>query len=108
MDSDFIVQLHDQVSHGADHFLGYVTRQGFDPTTQALTWDGLPLVTTTGSYGTDQNCSISVSTSGFSGRHLIPPWIRGYSVLQGGVEYGLLWSRAEGCDAPSGWRAVAL
>ena len=31
---DFTVQLYDQASHGADYFLVYVTRQGFDPATQ--------------------------------------------------------------------------
>lgn len=29
--ADFDVKLYDQASHGADYFLVYVTRQGFDP-----------------------------------------------------------------------------
>ncbi|ODA72286.1 Chitin binding domain protein [Streptomyces sp. AVP053U2] len=71
VDSDFTVQLYDQASHGADYFLVYVTRQGFDPITQPLTWDDLELVASTGSYGPSRNYSIPVSTSGYSGRHVV-------------------------------------
>ncbi|GHA73631.1 chitin-binding protein [Streptomyces tendae] len=68
---DFTVKLHDQASHGADYFLVYVTEQGFDPATQALTWDSLQQVARTGSYAPSQNYEIPVSTSGLSGRHVV-------------------------------------
>ncbi|MET7323726.1 lytic polysaccharide monooxygenase [Streptomyces sp. NPDC005549] len=68
---DFTVKLHDQASHGADYFLVYVTRQGFDPATQALTWADLQQVARTGSYGPSQDYEIPVSTSGLSGRHVV-------------------------------------
>jgi predicted carbohydrate-binding protein with CBM5 and CBM33 domain len=71
VDSDFTVQLYDQASHGADYFLVYVTRQGFDPTTQPLTWDDLELVARTDAYAPSQNYSIDVSTSGRSGHHVV-------------------------------------
>ncbi|MEU7564301.1 lytic polysaccharide monooxygenase auxiliary activity family 9 protein [Streptomyces eurythermus] len=69
--SNFTVKLNDQASHGADYFLVYVTRQGFDPTTQPLTWQDLQLVTKTGRYAPSQNYSIPVSTSGYTGRHVV-------------------------------------
>ncbi|MEV5346899.1 lytic polysaccharide monooxygenase auxiliary activity family 9 protein [Streptomyces achromogenes] len=69
--SNFTVKLNDQASHGADYFLVYVTRQGFDPTTQPLTWQDLQLVTKTGKYAPSQTYSIPVSTSGYTGRHVV-------------------------------------
>lgn len=68
---DFTIELYDQASHGADYFLVYVTRQGFDPTTQPLTWNDLQLVARTGEYAPSQNYSIDVSTSGLTGRHVV-------------------------------------
>lgn len=68
---DFTVKLYDQASHGADYFQVYVTRQGFDPATEALTWGDLQLVAETGSYGPSQDYEIPVSTSGLSGRHVV-------------------------------------
>ncbi|NYE46703.1 chitin-binding protein [Spinactinospora alkalitolerans] len=68
---DFTLELYDQASHGADYFLVYVTRQGFDPTTQSLGWNDLELVRETGSYAPSQNISIDVSTSGRSGHHIV-------------------------------------
>ncbi|MEW2462540.1 lytic polysaccharide monooxygenase auxiliary activity family 9 protein [Microbacterium sp. NPDC047426] len=68
---NFTVKLHDQASHGADYFLVYVTRQGFDPTTRPLAWNDLQLVKRTGRYAPSQNYEIPVSTSGLSGRHVV-------------------------------------
>ncbi|MFJ4083049.1 lytic polysaccharide monooxygenase [Streptomyces iakyrus] len=68
---NFTVKLYDQASHGADYFLVYVTRQGFDPTTRPLTWNDLQLVKRTGRYAPSQNYEIPVSTSGLSGRHIV-------------------------------------
>ncbi len=71
------MKLYDQASHGADYFLVYVTRQGFDPTKQALTWNDLQLVARTGRYAPSQNYSIPVNTSGYTGRHVV------YTIWQG-------------------------
>lgn len=49
----------------------YVTRQGYDPTTQPLKWSDLQLITTTGKYAPSNNYSIDVSTSGYTGRHVV-------------------------------------
>lgn len=68
---DFKVKLHDQASHGADYFKVYVSRQGVDPAAKALGWGDLQLVAETGSYAPSQNYEIPVSTSGFSGRHVV-------------------------------------
>ncbi|HCA86653.1 MAG TPA: cellulose-binding protein [Streptomyces sp.] len=68
---NFTVKLYDQASHGADYFRVYVTRQGFDPTTQSMNWSDLQLVRETGRYAPSQNISIDVNTSGYSGRHVV-------------------------------------
>lgn len=69
--SNFTLKLYDQASHGADYFRVYVTRQGYDATTQPLRWSNLELVRTTGRYAPAQNISIDASASGRSGRHVI-------------------------------------
>jgi lytic cellulose monooxygenase (C4-dehydrogenating) len=69
--ANFTVKLYDQASHGADYFKVYVSRQGYDPTTQPLRWSDLQLVTTTGRYGQSQNYQIPVTTSGYTGRHVV-------------------------------------
>ncbi|MFC4532999.1 lytic polysaccharide monooxygenase auxiliary activity family 9 protein [Sphaerisporangium dianthi] len=69
--NNFTIKLYDQASHGADYFKVYITRQGFNPITQSLTWNDLQLVTTTGRYGQSQNYSITVNTSGHSGRAIV-------------------------------------
>jgi predicted carbohydrate-binding protein with CBM5 and CBM33 domain len=68
---NFRVNLYDQASHGADYFRIYVTRQGYDATTQPLRWSNLELVRQTGRYAPSQNISIDVSAPGRSGRHVI-------------------------------------
>ncbi|WP_425426453.1 lytic polysaccharide monooxygenase [Amycolatopsis australiensis] len=42
--------MYDQASHGADFFRGYVSKNGFDPTTQRLGWGNLDFITQTGKY----------------------------------------------------------
>ncbi|MGW6008276.1 lytic polysaccharide monooxygenase auxiliary activity family 9 protein [Streptomyces sp. NPDC055210] len=69
--ANFTVKLYDQANHGADYILVYVTRQGFDPATQPLTWDDMQLVVRTGKYAPGQNYAIDVNTSGLSGRHVV-------------------------------------
>ncbi|WP_309223478.1 lytic polysaccharide monooxygenase [Micromonospora sp. CP22] len=69
--SNFTVHLYDQASHGADFFRVYVSKQGFDPTTQQLGWGNLDFITQTGRYAPSQNISFNVSTSGYTGRHIV-------------------------------------
>ncbi|MDT0269733.1 lytic polysaccharide monooxygenase [Streptomyces sp. DSM 44915] len=69
--SDFTVELYDQASHGADYFQVYVTEEGFDPSTQPLTWGDLELVEETGAYPPAQNISFDVSAPGRSGHHVV-------------------------------------
>ena len=69
--TNFTMELYDQASHGADFFLVYVTKQGFDPTTQPLTWNDLELVKETGSYAPAEHISFDVSAPGRSGRHIV-------------------------------------
>ncbi|MTE19426.1 cellulose-binding protein [Streptomyces sp. TRM43335] len=69
--TNFTMHLYDQASHGADFFRVYVTKQGFDATREALGWDDLELVKTTGRYAPAQNISFDVSAPGRSGRHIV-------------------------------------
>ncbi|MEO3806141.1 lytic polysaccharide monooxygenase auxiliary activity family 9 protein [Nonomuraea sp. B1E8] len=69
--TDFQLHLYDQASHGADYFRVYVTRQGFNPATQPLTWGNLELVRETGRYAPSQNITFNASAPGRSGRHVV-------------------------------------
>ncbi|WP_184914651.1 lytic polysaccharide monooxygenase auxiliary activity family 9 protein [Saccharothrix ecbatanensis] len=70
--SNFSVRLYDQASHGADYFRVYVSKNGFDPTTQRLGWGNLDLVTQTGRYAPAQNISFNVQTNGtYRGHHVV-------------------------------------
>lgn len=65
------VRIDDQASHGADFLQIYVTRQGFDPTTQQVGWGDLELVKETGSYPTTGVYETDVDLSGHSGRAVL-------------------------------------
>ncbi|MDQ3787630.1 MAG: lytic polysaccharide monooxygenase, partial [Actinomycetota bacterium] len=69
--SNFTMRLYDQASHGADFFRVYVSKQGFNPVTQSLGWGNLDFITQTGRYAPAQNISFNVSTSGYTGRHIV-------------------------------------
>ncbi|WP_448321054.1 lytic polysaccharide monooxygenase auxiliary activity family 9 protein [Streptomyces sp. CO7] len=69
--SSFTLKLHDQARHGADYILVYVTRQGFNPLTQPLTWNDLQLVTRTSRYAPGSDYNVPLSISGRSGRAVI-------------------------------------
>ena len=69
--SNFTVRLYDQASHGADYFRVYVSKQGYNPTTQRLGWGNLDFLTQTGRYAPAQNISFNVSTSGYTGHHIL-------------------------------------
>jgi predicted carbohydrate-binding protein with CBM5 and CBM33 domain len=68
---NFSVQLYDQASHGADYFRVYVSKQGFNPATQRLGWGNLDFITQTGRYAPAQNISFNISTSGYTGHHVL-------------------------------------
>nr|WP_225311546.1 lytic polysaccharide monooxygenase [Microbispora cellulosiformans] len=69
--NSFSVKLNDQAHHGADYLLVYVTKQGFDPTKQALTWNDLQLLTKTGRYAPADYYTVNLSTSGRTGRAVV-------------------------------------
>jgi predicted carbohydrate-binding protein with CBM5 and CBM33 domain len=77
--------MHDQARHGAKYIHIYVTKQGFDPTTQRLKWSDLELVKDTGSFpdtgwptrpndpllnGVDYG-PFQISAPGRTGRHIV-------------------------------------
>ncbi|GAB1515150.1 lytic polysaccharide monooxygenase auxiliary activity family 9 protein [Actinophytocola sp. KF-1] len=69
--ANFTMQLYDQASHGADFFRVYVSKNGFDPTTQRLGWGNLDFIMQTGRYAPAQNISFNVQTSGYRGHHIV-------------------------------------
>ncbi len=69
--SNFTMRLHDQASHGADYFRVYVSKNGFDPTTQRLGWGNLDFITQTGRFAPAKDISFNVQTSGYRGHHVV-------------------------------------
>jgi predicted carbohydrate-binding protein with CBM5 and CBM33 domain len=69
--NNFTVHLYDQASHGADFLRVYVSKNGFDPTTQRLGWGNLDFITQTGRYAPATDITFNVSTSGYTGRHIV-------------------------------------
>ncbi|WP_198587255.1 lytic polysaccharide monooxygenase auxiliary activity family 9 protein [Glycomyces xiaoerkulensis] len=69
--NDFTLHYEDQATHGADYYWVYVTRQGYDPTTQRLGWGDLERVVETGVYEPGEAVDIPVSAPGRSGHHVV-------------------------------------
>ena len=69
--NNFTVKLYDQASHGADFFRVYVSKQGFNPATQRLGWGNLDFITQTGRYAPAKDITFNVSTSGYTGNHVV-------------------------------------
>jgi chitin-binding protein len=69
--SNFSVHLYDQASHGADYFRVYISKNGFDPTTQKLGWGNLDFITQTGRYAPAKDITFNVQTSGYRGHHVL-------------------------------------
>ncbi|MEU7527519.1 lytic polysaccharide monooxygenase [Saccharothrix sp. NPDC042600] len=70
--SNFTMRLYDQASHGADYFRVYISKNGFDPTTQRLGWGNLDFVLQTGRYAPAKDISFNVQTNGtYRGRHVV-------------------------------------
>lgn len=83
MNNTFTWTMHDQARHGGAYIRLYVTRQGFDPVTQRLSWSDLELVKDTGPFPdtgwpttTDPilngvSYSFQISAPGRTGRHIV-------------------------------------
>ena len=69
--NNFTLTITDGARHGADYLLIYITKQGFDPTTQPLTWNSLELIQRTGSYPTTGNYQAQVNAGNRTGRHVV-------------------------------------
>jgi chitin-binding protein len=69
--NNFTLTITDGARHGADYLLIYITRQGFDPTTQPLTWNSLELIQRTGSYPTTGLYQAQVNAGNRTGRHVV-------------------------------------
>ncbi|MEO6087431.1 MAG: lytic polysaccharide monooxygenase [Umezawaea sp.] len=67
----FTLTITDQARHGADYLLVYITKQGFDPTKQALGWGNLEQVVRTGRYGQAGTYSTPVNAGNRTGRHVV-------------------------------------
>jgi chitin-binding protein len=83
LSTNFTFRMHDQARHGADYVRIYVTRQGYNATTQPLRWSDLELRAQTGrilpGVGTPESnpalngvtISVDVTAPGRSGRHVV-------------------------------------
>ncbi|GAB3658604.1 lytic polysaccharide monooxygenase auxiliary activity family 9 protein [Glycomyces tarimensis] len=80
VDQHFTFTNHDQANHGADYYRIYVTRPGFDPTTERLGWDDLELRAQTGRVAPGEGepaatggtlVNIDVSAPGRTGHHIV-------------------------------------
>lgn len=69
--NNFTLKLNDPSAHGADYLKIYITRQGFDPATQQLTWGALELVTQTGSQASSNTYTAQVNAGSRTGRHIV-------------------------------------
>ena len=69
--TSFTLTLTDSAKHGADYLRIYVTKQGFDPTTEAIGWDDLTLLTETPRYGTTGLYETGIDLAGRSGRAVL-------------------------------------
>jgi chitin-binding protein len=69
--NNFVLNLRDDARHGADYLRIYITRQGFNPLTQPLTWSSLELVTQTGRIAPAANYQATVNAGSRTGRHVV-------------------------------------
>jgi lytic cellulose monooxygenase (C4-dehydrogenating) len=67
----FTLTITDQAQHGADYLRIYVTRQGFDPTTQRLGWGNIEQVAATGRYAPAGQYQVAVNAGSRTGRHIV-------------------------------------
>ena len=69
--NNFTLTLTDGAQHGADYLKVYVSKPGFDPTTQSLGWGDLTLLKETGRYAPAGQYQTDVSIPGRSGRAVL-------------------------------------
>jgi predicted carbohydrate-binding protein with CBM5 and CBM33 domain len=67
----FTLTLTDGAQHGADYLDIYITKPGFDSTTQPLTWASLELVNHTGRYAPAPQYQAQVNAGSRTGRHVV-------------------------------------
>jgi predicted carbohydrate-binding protein with CBM5 and CBM33 domain len=68
---NFTIDVYDQAFHGADYYRVYITKQGFNPITQALKWSDLELVTTVGKTPPQEHTYLNVNAGSRTGRHIV-------------------------------------
>lgn len=68
---NFTIDVYDQAFHGADYYRVYITKQGFNPITQALKWSDLELVTTVGKTPPQEHTYLNVNAGNRTGRHIV-------------------------------------
>ncbi|HEU5129262.1 MAG TPA: lytic polysaccharide monooxygenase, partial [Glycomyces sp.] len=71
LNNDFTLHYEDTATHGGDYYWVYVTKQGFDVTSEPLGWGDLERVATTGVYEPGEAVDIPVSAPGRTGRHVV-------------------------------------
>ena len=71
VNQQFTLTLTDEAQHGATYLLIYVTRDGYDPASQPLTWADLELVTKTGRYGSAPKYQAQVDLGNRTGRRVL-------------------------------------
>ena len=71
IDNDFTLTFTSTAPHETEFYRIYVTEQGFDPTTDELTWDDLELVHETGQLPAAPTDVFEVSAPGRSGHHIV-------------------------------------
>lgn len=69
IDNDFTLTFTSTAPHETEFYRIYVTEQGFDPTTDELTWDDLELVHETGQLPAAPTDVFEASAPGRSGHH---------------------------------------
>lgn len=69
--SNFTVDVLDQAQHGADYLRVYVTKQGYNASTDALDWGDLEQVASTGTYAPAGHYTVNVSAPGRSGHQVV-------------------------------------
>ncbi|GAB3644618.1 lytic polysaccharide monooxygenase [Glycomyces tarimensis] len=71
LNNNFTLHYEDVATHGGDYYWVYVSKQGYDATTDSLDWGDLERVVTTGVYQPGEAVDIPVSAPGRTGRHVV-------------------------------------
>ena len=71
MDNQFTLHYEDVASHGGDYYWVYLTRQGFDVTSDPLGWGDLEKVVETGAYAPGEAVDIPVDAGSRTGHHVV-------------------------------------